>query len=158
MLEKTLESSWTARSSNLSILKEINSEGSVEELMLNWSSNTLATGFKKPTHWKKPWCWERLRANVKGVAEDEMVGWHYLLNEHEFEQTHGITEGQGNLVASVHGMAKSQTWLCDWTTTFTGFSGSSAKNLPAYIYIYSCICRCNVCSRNFIAKCKIKIN
>ena len=35
MLEKTLESPWTARRSNLSILKEINSEYSMEEVMLN---------------------------------------------------------------------------------------------------------------------------
>ena len=134
MLEKTLESPWTARRSNLSILKEINSEYSVEEVMLNWSSNTLATRFKEPTHWKKPWCWERLRANVKGAAEDEMVEWHYSVNEHEFEQTHGISEGQGNLVASVHGMAESQTWLCNWTTTFMGIpGGSNSKESACYV-------------------------
>ena len=34
MLEKTLESSWTARRSNRSILKEINHEYSLEGLML----------------------------------------------------------------------------------------------------------------------------
>ena len=33
----------------------------------------------------------------KGVTEDEMVGWHHQLNEHEFEQTLGYSEGQGNL-------------------------------------------------------------
>ena len=27
-----------------------------------WSSNTLATLCKEPTHWKTPWCWERLKA------------------------------------------------------------------------------------------------
>ena len=26
-----------------------------------------------------------------------MVGWHHLLNEHEFEQTVGDSEGQGSL-------------------------------------------------------------
>ena len=29
---------------------------------------------------------------------DEMVGWHHRLNGHEFEQTPGDSEGQGNLV------------------------------------------------------------
>ena len=29
--------------------------------------------------------------------EDEMVGWHHQLNEHEFEQTPGDGEGQGSL-------------------------------------------------------------
>ena len=33
----------------------------------------------------------------KEVTEDEMVGWHHQLNGHEFEQTLGDSEGQGNL-------------------------------------------------------------
>ena len=33
----------------------------------------------------------------KGTTEDEMVGWHHLLNGHEFEQTPGESEGQGSL-------------------------------------------------------------
>ena len=28
----------------------------------SWSSNTLATWCEELTHWKKPWCWERLKA------------------------------------------------------------------------------------------------
>ena len=31
------------------------------------------------------------------MTEDEMVGWHHQLNEHEFEQTPGAGEGQGSL-------------------------------------------------------------
>ena len=32
-------------------------------------------------------------------TEDEMIGWHHhQLNGHEFEQTLGDKEGQGNLV------------------------------------------------------------
>ena len=37
-----------------------------------WSSNTLATWCKEPTHWKRPWCWERLRAR----AEGDNRGWN----------------------------------------------------------------------------------
>ena len=33
----------------------------------------------------------------KGVAEDEMAGWHHWLNRHESEQTLGDSEGQGSL-------------------------------------------------------------
>ena len=29
------------------------------------------------------------------MTEDEMLGWHYQLNGHEFEQTLGVGEGQG---------------------------------------------------------------
>ena len=31
------------------------------------------------------------------MTEDKMVGWHHQLNEHEFEQTPGVGEGQGRL-------------------------------------------------------------
>ena len=61
---------WTARRSNQSVLKEINLEYSLEELMLGWSSSTLATWWEEPTDWKRPWCWERLRA-----GEGDHRGW-----------------------------------------------------------------------------------
>jgi len=31
------------------------------------------------------------------MTEDEMLGWHYQLNEHEFEQALGVGEEQGSL-------------------------------------------------------------
>ena len=55
---------WTARKSNQSILKEINPEYSFKDRC--WSSKTLATWCKEPTHWKRPWCWERLKAGEEG--------------------------------------------------------------------------------------------
>ena len=33
----------------------------------------------------------------KGTTEDEIVGWHLQLNEHEFEQVLGVSDGQGSL-------------------------------------------------------------
>ena len=57
---------WKARRSNQSILKPINPEYSLEGL----SSNTLATPCEESSPWKRPWCWERLKA--KG-EEDEKV-------------------------------------------------------------------------------------
>ena len=32
----------------------------------SWSSNTLATWCEEPTHWKRTWCWERLKAGGEG--------------------------------------------------------------------------------------------
>ena len=32
------------------------------------------------------------------MTEDEMVGWHYRLSGHEFEQTLGDGKGHGSLV------------------------------------------------------------
>ena len=31
------------------------------------------------------------------MTEEEMVGWHHRLNEHEFEQALGVGDGQGGL-------------------------------------------------------------
>ena len=38
------------------------------------------------------------RQEEKGTTGDEMVGWHHLLNGHEFEQAPGDSEGQGSLM------------------------------------------------------------
>ena len=32
-----------------------------------------------------------------GTTEDEMVGWHHLLDGHEFEQVLRVGDGQGSL-------------------------------------------------------------
>ena len=32
----------------------------------SWSSTTLTTWWEKPTHWKRLWCWERLKAKGEG--------------------------------------------------------------------------------------------
>ena len=109
---------WTARISNQSIPKKINPEYSLQGLMLNWSSNTLTTLHKELTHWKRPWCWERLRAGEKRVTEDEIVAWHHRLNGHEFEQTPGESEGQGSLVCCSPWDAKSQKLLNNWITVY----------------------------------------
>ena len=60
---------WTAKRSNQSILKEISPEYSLERLMLKLKLNTLATWCQELTHLKKPWCWERLK------AEGDDRGW-----------------------------------------------------------------------------------
>ena len=32
----------------------------------SWNANNLGTWWKDSTHWKRPWCWERLRTRGKG--------------------------------------------------------------------------------------------
>ena len=39
-----------------------------EDWCWSWTSNTLATRCKELTHWKRPWCWERLKA--EGEEDD----------------------------------------------------------------------------------------
>ena len=57
---------WIARRSNQSILKEISPEYSWKDWCWSWNSNTSATWCEELTHWKRPWCWERLKVGGEG--------------------------------------------------------------------------------------------
>ena len=71
VLEKTLEESLgqqgdqTSQSYRRSVLKI-----HWKDWHWSWSSNTLATWCEEPPHWKRPWCWKRLKA---GLGDDR--GW-----------------------------------------------------------------------------------
>ena len=82
----------------------------------SWSSSTLATWCEELTHWKRPWCWERLRAGGEVATQDEMVGWHHWLNGHEFGWTLGVGDGQGGLACcSSWGCKESEMIKMNWT-------------------------------------------
>ena len=88
---------WRARRSNQSILKEVDLEYSLEGLC--WSSSTLTTWCEELTHEKRPWCWERLKAEEEGDNREwDGVGWPHRLSGHEFEQAPGDGKGQGSLM------------------------------------------------------------
>ena len=67
---RLLRVTWTARMSNQSILKDI-SPVHWKDCCWSWKSNTLTTWCEELTHWKKPWCWEGLRAGGEG----DIRGW-----------------------------------------------------------------------------------
>ena len=52
------------------ILEQLSPKGSLnvhwKDWCQSWSSTTLATWCKEPTHWKRSWCWERLKAKREG--------------------------------------------------------------------------------------------
>ena len=75
---------WTARRSNLSVLKEINPEYSSEGLMLKLKLQYFSHLMQRTESWKREWCWERLKAGGEGMTEDEMVGWHHQCDGREF--------------------------------------------------------------------------
>ena len=99
-------------------LKEINPEYSLEGLTLNLKLQYFghlvrrANSLEKNPDVGKDW-----RQEEKGMTEDEMVGWHHWLNEHEFEQTQEMLKDREAWCAAAHEVAKSQTWLSNWTTT-----------------------------------------
>ena len=60
---------WTAKRSNQSILNEISPEYiHWKDWCWSWNSKTLAskTWCEELTHWKRPLCWERLKAGREG--------------------------------------------------------------------------------------------
>ena len=63
---RLLKDPWTARRSNQSILKEISPEHSLEELILKLKLQYFGPWCEELTHWKRPWCWERLKAGREG--------------------------------------------------------------------------------------------
>ena len=81
-----------ARRSNQSILKEINPEYSLEELMLKLKLQYFGHLMQQADSLEKNLILE------KWATEDEMVGWHHRFNGHEFEKTLGDSKGQGSLV------------------------------------------------------------
>ena len=103
----------TARRSNQLILKEINPEYSLEGLMLKLQY--FGYFMQGADSLKRPWYWERLKQREKGVAEDDMVGWHHLLYGHGFSKLQETLKGTWH--AAVHGVTKSWTRLSKWTTT-----------------------------------------
>ena len=85
VLEKTLESPLDSKE-----IQPVHPKGNQSWIFVgtwswSWNSDSLATWWEELTHLKRPWCWERLKAGVKGTTEDEVVGWHHWLNGHEFE-------------------------------------------------------------------------
>ena len=94
MLEKTLESSLNCKE-----IKPVNSKGNKPWIVIRrtdaeaeapilWPPDVKSWLNRKAPDAGNDWGQEE-----KGVTEDEMVGWHHLLNGHEFEQTPGGSEG-----------------------------------------------------------------
>ena len=82
MLEKTLESPLDCKDIQQSILKEISPEYSLEaKIPILWPPDA-----KKNLLVEKDLnAGKDLRQEVKWTSEDEMVGWHHRLIEHDFE-------------------------------------------------------------------------
>ena len=73
VLEKTLESPLDSKE-----IKPVNPKGNQPQISLGGLMLKLQyfvhLWCKKPTHWKRPWCWERLKTGGEG-EDREWDGW-----------------------------------------------------------------------------------
>ena len=77
--------SWTARRSNQSILKKINSEYSLEGLLLKLKLQYFGHLMQRADSLEKTLMLGKIGGQEKGMTEDEMGGWHHQLDGHESE-------------------------------------------------------------------------
>ena len=119
---RLLRGPWIPRRSNQSILKEIYLNTHCKDCCWNWSSNTLGTWCKEPTHWKRSGCWERL--NAEGKEGDR--GWDgWMASPMQWTWTWANSgrwlRDREACCAAVHVVTKSWKGLGDWTTTNQDF-------------------------------------
>ena len=108
VLGKTLESPSDCQEIKPVHPKGINPEYSLEGLMLRLKLQYFGHLMQRGDSLEKTLMLGKIEGRRRGTTEDEMVGRHHRLNEHEFEQTLGDGEGQASLVCAVHGVMK--TW------------------------------------------------
>ena len=116
---------WMTRRSNHSILKEINPEYSLEGLMLKLKLQYFGPLIRRADSLEETWMLGKLEGKrEREQHEDEMVGWYYWLNGHEFGQTQG--DG-GAWWAAISGVAQSRTRLKRLSS-----SGSSSRHIKGF--------------------------
>ena len=76
---------WTARRSNQSILKEINSECSLEGQMLKLKLQCFGHLMQRADSFEKTLMLGKIEGGRRRGRQDEMVGWHHGLNGRESE-------------------------------------------------------------------------
>ena len=118
LLEKTSESlglqgdqtSWYKRKSTLNILSIERTDAQAEAPIL-WQPGTNSQLIGKDPDAGKDW-----RQKKKRAAEDEMATQHYWLMDMNLSKLQEIVRDRGAWCAIVHGVARSWTWLSNWTT------------------------------------------
>ena len=115
VLEKTFENALDSKE-----IKSVDAEGNQPWIFIGRTDAET----KAPTLWlpdenslligKDPDAGKGWRQE-KWMTEDEVVGWHHWLNGHEFEQAPGVGDDREAWCAAVHAVAKSWTWLSNWT-------------------------------------------
>ena len=109
---------WTARRSNQSILKEINSGVSLEGMMLKLKLQSFGHLMRRVDSLEKTLDSDAGRdwgQEEKGITQDEMAGWHHRLSGCESEWTPGDGDGQGGLACCDSWGRKESDTTDNWT-------------------------------------------
>ena len=88
---------WTVRRSNQSILKEINSEYSLEGLTLMQKLQYFGDLIWRTDSLEKTLMLGKIEDERRGRQRVRRVGWYHRLDGHGFEWTPGVGDGQGGL-------------------------------------------------------------
>ena len=125
---------WTSRRSNQSILKEINPEHSLEELMLRLKLQYFGKLMRRASSLEN----NLLLKKTEGKRRQGQQRMRWLdsitdLMEKNLSKLQEIVEDRGAWSATVPGVTKSQTGLCT-STTAKAFTNSLLKDLLVSTY------------------------
>ena len=138
VLEKTLESPLDCKE-----IQPVHLEGNQSWIFIGGLDVEAETPIFWPPavkNWlsgKDPDAGKNWRQEEKRMSEDEMIGWHHLLNGHEFEQTLRVGDGPGGLTWCSPWDCKESDmteWL-NWAEVTTGASSlEKLWDCPCYLY------------------------
>ena len=95
-----------------------------------WCSNTLSTWCKEPTHWKRLWCWERLRVRE---GDNRKVRWLYgIINSMDMRLSK-LGKIVKNVCTAVLGVAKSWKGLNNNSSLSFEFLKNLSSSFPNYL-------------------------
>ena len=115
VLEKALESLFDCKDIKPVNSKAISPDYSLENWCWSWRSNNLATWWEERTHWKRPWCWERLKAGGEGDNRG-WDGWMTSPTQWTWAWASSKSgDGQGSLACCSPWGLQSMTEQLNWT-------------------------------------------